>query len=170
MGRKMGGAFFFYIYIFIFSTHLAGCCCSVLAKKSALSCTADTPVTQRALSIFSPPALSCLFVGDEELTVGGSGGGWTKMQEGLRMKRGQARELSKFSSQPLTEHGAPGTRVQVARPSLPRQLLRTDSRHSLSKRPSIRWWGEPSWSPETWNGFSRTNRQKQSARFCKTKR
>lgn len=61
-------------YFFIFSTVLAGCCCSVLAKKTALSCTADTRVTQRALSIFSPRALSCLFVGDEELTVGGGSG------------------------------------------------------------------------------------------------
>lgn len=104
-------------FFFIFSTVLAGCCCSVLAKKTALSCTADTPVTQRALSIFSPWALSCLFVGDEELTVGGD---VYQDAGGAEDEERKARELSKFSSQLLTEHAAPGTLVKVVSPSLPR--------------------------------------------------
>lgn len=48
----------------------------------------------------------------------------------------KARELSKFSSQLLTEHAAPGTLVKVVSPSLPRWLAvlhdaTTHSRHFL---------------------------------------
>lgn len=87
---------------------MSGCCCSVLAKKSALSCTADTPVTQRAPSIFSPRVLSGLFVGDEELTVGG--GDVDQNAGGAEDEERKERDLSKFSSQRLTEHAAPETR------------------------------------------------------------
>lgn len=70
--------------IVIFSTDPAE-----LAAAAALSCTADTPVTQRAPSIFSPRLLSCLFVGDEEIAGREGGSMKTRMREGLRMKRGK---------------------------------------------------------------------------------
>lgn len=106
-------------YLFIYfqqRSGRAGCCCRVLAKKSSLSCTADTPVTQRGPSIFSPRALSRLFVGDEESAVGG---GVDQAAGGAEDEERKARELSKFSSQLLAEHGAPGTLIHVASPAAP---------------------------------------------------
>lgn len=186
MGRKHGRArtsiaschFLFFYFIFIFSTDLAGCCRSVLAKKSALSCTADTPVTQRALSIFSPRALSCLVVGDEELTAGRD---VHRDAGGAEDEERKARELSKFSSQLLTWTRRTwntsqsclsisttlaggfawcnNTR-QTLSAWLPLHLHKTHPVTRLCCASSIGWWGELNWSPEVGIGSARTNRKK----------
>lgn len=75
-------------------------------KSSVRSCTADTPLTQRAPSIFSPLALSCAFAVLRRAGLGGK-----SVDEDAETRKGRRGvRLYLDPSPPPEEHIAPGTK------------------------------------------------------------
>lgn len=119
MGRKHGRArtshhFVLFIYLFLAASWLLlpRTCREVYAFMHSW----HSSDAKRGVDIFAAGAFVsvCWWWGER------SGGWWGQgCRRGWGWREGSERELSKFSSQLLAEHGAPGTLINVASPTAP---------------------------------------------------